>query len=90
MCEYVTESTCWEVIMLDRAGKATRPPVFLFFFFLLLLFYQRAGDSQKVCTLLGGGELEGWKGLRIPAESHKTSHQRRGEGIWKIIPHFPS
>lgn len=86
MCEYVTESTCWEVKMFDRARKATRPPVFSFF--PLLLFYQRAGDSQKVCTLLGGGELEGWKSLHIPAEWHKTSHQEERGGNLENNPSF--
>lgn len=46
-----SEST-WYVKILDSAGKATHP----------LFFLSARWGFPKVCMLLGGGELEEWKG----------------------------
>lgn len=71
--KYVTESGRWNVKMLDKAGKATRPPFFLICGLGIPKGLQAPGWGGD-----GGGGIEG---LHIPAGWHKTSHQRSGRGL---------
>lgn len=77
MFKYASEST-WYVQMLDSAGKAAHR-----------LFLSASWGFPQVCTLLGGGELEEWKGCTFLSDGIRLPIGGAG-GNWKIIPHFPS
>lgn len=76
--------TCWKSYPLSF--------VFSLFFFLII---REPGIPKgfALCTLLGGGELEGWKGCTFLSDGIRFPINGVGEeggGGWGKIPHFPS
>ena len=74
--KYVTEC----MLVCKNDGKASRPTLF---------FLSACWGFPKVCMLLGGGELEEWKGCTFLTDGIRLPISGAG-GNWKIIPHFPS